>query len=123
MARQTTITLIDDFDGSKVANDTVPFGLDGVEYEIDLTTKNAEKLRALLGPYIAAGRRAGRKPALGARATDPETPAIRAWARDHGVSVPARGRIPHDVREAFRQARTKSGRPSRSRKSVDAVAS
>lgn len=45
MAKKVTVTLVDDFDGSGAADETVEFGLDGVTYEIDLSTKNATKLR------------------------------------------------------------------------------
>lgn len=43
MAKKVTVTLVDDFDGSGAADETVEFGLDGVTYEIDLSTKNATK--------------------------------------------------------------------------------
>ena len=65
MARQTITRLIDDLDQSE-ADETVRFGLDGVQYEIDLSAKNAAKLRDLLQPYIAAGKRINR---AGGRAT------------------------------------------------------
>lgn len=42
----------------KPADETVEFALDRVGYVIDLTEKNANKLRLALAPYITAGRRA-----------------------------------------------------------------
>lgn len=57
MAKKVTVTLVDDFDGSGAADETVEFGLDGVTYEIDLSTKNATKLRGDLKQWVAAGRR------------------------------------------------------------------
>jgi hypothetical protein len=43
----------------------VAFTLDGVTYEIDLSTKNANKLRAAFEPWIEAGRaRRGTAPKL-----------------------------------------------------------
>lgn len=65
MAKKVTVTLVDDFDGSGAADETVEFGLDGVTYEIDLSTKNATKLRGDLKQWVAAGRctrRGGRLP-------------------------------------------------------------
>src|ERR1700682_3037940 len=59
MAKKVTVTLVDDFDGSGAADETVEFGLDGVTYEIDLSTKNAAKLRSDLKQWVAAGRRVG----------------------------------------------------------------
>lgn len=41
----------------KPADETVEFALDRVGYVIDLTEKNASKLRLALAPYITAGRR------------------------------------------------------------------
>jgi hypothetical protein len=46
MASKSTIELLDDVDG-KPASETIIFGLDGREFEIDLTEKNA---RSAAGP-------------------------------------------------------------------------
>ncbi|MGH3543252.1 MAG: histone-like nucleoid-structuring protein Lsr2, partial [Mycobacterium sp.] len=59
MAKKVTVTLVDDFDREGAADETVEFGLDGVSYEIDLTTKNATKLRGDLKKWVEAGRRVG----------------------------------------------------------------
>jgi len=58
MAKRVTIEILDDTNGSP-AEQTVPFGLDGVAYEIDLSTTNANALREALAPYVAAARRTG----------------------------------------------------------------
>ena len=47
MATLTTVTVVDDLDGSEAA-ESVEFALDGVAYEIDLSEDNAEKLRDAL---------------------------------------------------------------------------
>jgi hypothetical protein len=52
MARQIITVLTDDLDGGDAAR-TVEFGLDGVSYMIDLSQKNAGKLRKSLEPYLA----------------------------------------------------------------------
>lgn len=107
MAQRVNIELVDDIDG-KAADSTVTFGLDGVTYEIDLSDKNAAKLRDQLATYIAAGRRVGKTPgvkAKGAAKTGPNPKEVRAWAKDNGFpDVPDRGRIPADVMEAFNSA-------------------
>ena len=59
MAKKVTVTLVDDFDGEGAADETVEFGLDGVSYEIDLSSKNATKLRHDLKQWVDAGRRVG----------------------------------------------------------------
>jgi nucleoid-associated protein Lsr2 len=80
------------------------FGND--EYELDLTADNYAKLRKKLQPYFAAGRRLRAR-----RATGPRTAAsrqrsgdIRAWARDHGIEVSDRGRIPAEVIARYQSA-------------------
>ncbi len=58
MAQKIHVELVDDVDGSPAA-ETVSFGLDGVQYQIDLSEGNATALREALAPYIGHGRRAG----------------------------------------------------------------
>ena len=107
MAQRVHIVLEDDLDGN-VADETVTFGLDGVNYEIDLSRKNATKLRDALALYVGSGRRAsgraGRKPARGRAATGPSALEIREWARAQGYEVSDRGRVPADVRAAYEAA-------------------
>ncbi|WP_329456669.1 histone-like nucleoid-structuring protein Lsr2 [Streptomyces sp. NBC_01497] len=110
MAQRVVVTLSDDMDGGEAA-ETVAFGLDGKSYEIDLNPANAKKLRKALAPYVAAGRRqtnASKRGKLRASyhhtSLDPDPAAVRAWAQSHKMDVPARGRIPKRVYEAFREA-------------------
>ncbi|MBN9376412.1 MAG: Lsr2 family protein, partial [Cellulomonas sp.] len=42
MAQKVQVLLVDDLDGG-TADETVTFALDGISYEIDLTTENAAK--------------------------------------------------------------------------------
>ena len=56
MAQKIQVLLIDELDGGE-AEGTVRFGLDGVEYEIDLSAEHAEALRSALAPFISAARR------------------------------------------------------------------
>lgn len=112
MAQKVTVSLIDDLDGDK-ADETVEFGLDGKNYEIDLSSGNAGKLRDALADYVAAARRPGgrRRSGSGAAAAAARRPAvdreqnqaIRDWARKRGMKVSDRGRIPADVLEAYHQ--------------------
>ncbi len=109
MATKVTVSLIDDVDG-ELADETVQFGLDGVGYEIDLSEKNANKMREDLLPWVEAGRRiAGsrRRRGVGTRgvSVDREQSAeIREWARKNGYEVAGRGRIPAEALEAYRAA-------------------
>jgi hypothetical protein len=49
--RRVTIELIDDLDGTQ-AGETVCFELDGQNYEIELSSSNADEFRKVLTPYI-----------------------------------------------------------------------
>lgn len=111
MAQKHIVQLIDDIDGGE-ANETVAFGLDGAQYEIDLSSKNAAKLRDALAVYVASARRAGRgsraagagtgrRAARPARSDREQTQAIREWARKNGHKVGDKGRIPASVLEAY----------------------
>ena len=107
MAQKVNIVLVDDIDQSD-ADETVTFGLDGKEYAIDLTTKNAQSLRDALAPYVAHGRpvsgRGARRASAKAAAGGTAPSEIRAWARDNGFDVPERGRVAAEVREAYAAA-------------------
>ena len=62
MAQKVTIVLEDDLDGGP-ADETVRFGFEGTDYEIDLSAKNARAFRKGLAPFIEHARKAGRGPA------------------------------------------------------------
>jgi hypothetical protein len=106
MAQKTTVVLEDDLDGGP-ANETLRFGIDGTEYEIDLSTANATAFRDQLAPYIAhargAGRAARRRPSRTAASRERSSD-IRAWAKDQGVVLSARGRIPASIAERYEAA-------------------
>ncbi|MFF8031254.1 MULTISPECIES: Lsr2 family protein [unclassified Streptomyces] len=105
MAQKVVVTLFDDIDGSEAA-ETIAFGLDGKSYEIDLNEVNAQQLRKALAPYVDAGRKRARSGRT-YRQTEvaPDPAAVRAWAQANRMDVPARGRIPKKVYEAFAAAR------------------
>lgn len=109
MAQKVHIVLVDDIDESE-ADESVSFALDGKEYAIDLNAANATKLREALAPYVAharpvsgRGRRAGGSRAASS-ATGPAPAEIRAWARENGFTVPDRGRVSQEVRDAYAAA-------------------
>jgi len=55
VAQQTTVVLIDDLDGAR-AVETVAFSLDGAQFEIDLSKRNARALRKALAPFTSVAR-------------------------------------------------------------------
>ncbi|ALL79971.1 hypothetical protein AD006_32685 (plasmid) [Pseudonocardia sp. EC080610-09] len=119
MAQIETVHFVDDLDGG-TAEETVAFAVDGRWYAIDLSARNAGKLRAVLADYVAAARRASspqsrgtgrnsRAGGTGALSTEQRehNNAIRQWARANGFSIADRGRISAEVIEAFN---TRAGR-------------
>jgi hypothetical protein len=106
MATRTTLTLEDDLDGG-VADETLRFALGGAEYEIDLSNKNARVFRRQLAPFVEHARKAGsgsrRRPARPA-SDRARSAAVRAWAREQGITVSERGRIAAGVVERYEAA-------------------
>jgi Lsr2 len=112
------VTLEDDLDGGP-AEETVRFGIGSAEYEIDLNAKNAARFRKQLASFIEHARRAGsrsRRPVRTA-ASRRRSHDIREWARQQGIEVSERGRIPARVSREYDAAASRStaGPPSRRR--------
>lgn len=106
MAQRVQVILEDDIDGS-TADETIRFGLDGVDYEIDLSEANAEKLRSDLAQWVGHARRLSRGRAstsTAGRKGGGSPTEIRAWAQANNIEVNARGRVPASVREAYEAA-------------------
>lgn len=110
MAQQVLVQLVDDLDGTSSDDiSTVRFGLDGVEYEIDLSDPNAERLRKSLADFVGVARRTGgrlRRSATpnGKSANPGEASLIREWALENGYELSARERMPGHVVEAYKEA-------------------
>lgn len=120
MIQRVQTLYVDDCDGQSPADETVLFALDGVNYEIDLTHDNAEKLRAAIRPWQEHARRArsGRRVGRGGTAAVPgvrrahratridpaQSRAIREWAAANGMEVSGRGKIPAAVHQAYEAA-------------------
>jgi Lsr2 len=97
MATKITVALEDDLDGGP-ADQTVRFGVGGTDYEIDLNKKNVKAFRKQLAPFVEHARKAGRgqrRPR--SSSTRQRSSDIRAWAKQQGIAVSARGRIPATV--------------------------
>lgn len=116
MAKTTIVQLIDDTDGGE-AHETVVFELDGKKYTIDLSTKNAAKLRKLLKPFVeratkvAPARKAGKvaRARRAVEAVEAVTASDRAWLQDNypELGVGNRGRLSTRALEVLREARAK----------------
>jgi hypothetical protein len=109
MAQKIQTLFIDDLDGGD-AEGTVRFGLDGMEYEIDLSAAHAKALRKAVQKYVAAGRKVtpARRPGRSnsRRATDgaPNPTDVREWAKSQGIDVKDRGRVSSDLVVKFQAA-------------------
>jgi len=107
MAQRALIKLVDDLDHQEIEADgqTVRFAYQGIQYEIDLSDKNAKKLDKALAPFVAAARRvSARAPRSKAIAATVDTRAVRKWAESNGIEVSNRGRIPAQVLAQYRAA-------------------
>ncbi len=108
MARRTVVELVDDLDGSPAVQ-TVRFGYDDRNYEIELSEAHAAELDEFLAPYLEHARQISDGDRAGRRRRPPQQPredtqAIRGWAREHGYQVSNRGRLPTDVVAAYQAA-------------------
>jgi hypothetical protein len=106
VAQKVTVALEDDLTGGP-ADQTIRFAFEGTGYEIDLNAKNAATFSEQLAPYLAHARRAGwaQPQRLGRTAAGRQRSGdIRAWAKEHGLAVSERGRIPASVMDQYNAA-------------------
>jgi Lsr2 len=110
MAQKVQTLFIDDIDGGE-AEGTVRFGLDGADYEIDLSAAHSKALRKAAAKYIAAGRkvsgparRRGQGSGRKNSGSGPSPSEVREWAKAQGIEVRDRGRVPSELVVKFRAA-------------------
>lgn len=117
MAERVIRQLIDDIDGSEIADgkgESIEFSIRGERYRIDLSAQNVTKFDKALSPYlkaatkVSASRSSARKPAT-KRSGRSRTPRVqlsqvREWASENGYEVSSRGRIAADIVEAYEAA-------------------
>jgi hypothetical protein len=109
MAQKVQIMLLCDLDDGNVdAEETLQFSLGNTAYEVDVCAKHAQQIRDGLEPFVEHARKVG---AAGTnrrhqRTTGnrQETASIRSWAKDHGVQINERGRIPASVVREYEAA-------------------
>ncbi len=103
VAQKVSVTFACDYDQKEIRagqHRTRRFSLDGREYEIDLCSKHSQKLDQVVHQYAEQARRASARPGRTKRRTTAHrqhSAAIRTWAKQAGISVSDRGRIPADV--------------------------
>lgn len=109
MAQRTEVIVTDDIDGSTEDVTSVQFSWGGTDYEIDLSPGNRAIADERFGDFITHARRAGRATANGhapkRRRDRGNSGDIREWAKDHGITVSERGRIPVSVIAQYEASR------------------
>ena len=105
MATKVLTTLQDDIDGSN-AVETVRFGLDGVEWEIDLSERNANRLRNSLSDFISHGRKVGgqRRRKAGNSSSEFDPKAVRSLDKAAASKQGRQVGLSCTVAEAFHRA-------------------
>jgi hypothetical protein len=104
--QRVEVHLEDDLTGGP-ADETVKFGMDGVDYEVDLSTRHASEFRRLLAQFVEHARmvRSQRShPRARTAASRERSRQIRAWAERQGFSVAEHGRLPANVIEEYELA-------------------
>ena len=107
MAQKVQVLLVDDIDGG-AADESVTFALDGISYEIDLSTAHATELREAFAQWVGHARKVGGRTAPRSSAAPrsrsrggSDAQAIREWAKENGHHVSERGRISAEVKAAY----------------------
>ena len=100
--KKVEVVLVDDIDGTATAQETVKFTYRGKTYEIDLSEANLAKFDKFMEQYTAKARSYG-----GSSRSKKEQASrddIRSWAKEQGLKVGARGRIPASVLREYYKA-------------------
>jgi hypothetical protein len=103
VAQKLSVTYACDFDQKEIGpseHRVRRFSIDGRDYEMDLCERHSEKFDEAVSRFVASARRgSGRQPRAKRRtaAHRKHSAQIRAWAKEHGMAVSERGRIPADV--------------------------
>lgn len=109
MAKKTVEKFYSDLSGDEIdtPSPTVTFTFDGVGYEVDLTEAERQAFADAVAPYIAVGRRAAGRASssrTASRKSGVDAKAVREWAQEQGLDVPARGRVPASLIQAYQDA-------------------
>lgn len=112
MAQKVQVLLLCDLEeGNAEAEETLQFALGNTSYEIDVCSQHAQQIRTSLEPFVAHARKAGTATSGGGRrrrerpaSNREQSASIRSWAKDRGIQVNERGRIPASVVKEYEQA-------------------
>lgn len=110
MASRVITQLVSDLSGDEIVDgdgETIDFSYRGTSYSIDLTSKEAAGFDKSIAMYLEHGTKRGssrRTAKSGGSSSGSDAKAVRAWAKDQGIDIPERGRIPADVRAQYEKA-------------------
>lgn len=104
--QRVEVQLEDDLTGGP-ADETVAFGVSGIAYEIDLSSRHAADFRRRLAPFVERARLLHpqrRRGTFRTAASRERSRQIRAWAERQGLPVSDHGRLPGDVIRQYETA-------------------
>ena len=107
MAKTLVEVLVDDLDGTE-AVESVRLGWNGQWRQLELSERNLAALSKAIDRFWDAGRpvkgdvAARRRAGTATAGRDPR--AIRVWAAENRIAVPARGRIPREIEDRYNEA-------------------
>ncbi|CAA9238242.1 MAG: hypothetical protein AVDCRST_MAG50-1528 [uncultured Acidimicrobiales bacterium] len=107
MARRTTIITTCDLCDKETENPSkVNLGWNRSQWELDLCDRDFAAVSKQFDAWVDQGRKVTNRGGGGGRRTSPpsDLESVRAWARDQGLDVKSRGRIPGSVMEAYTAA-------------------
>jgi hypothetical protein len=110
--QKVEVQLEDDLTGGP-ADETVMFGVDGRDYQIDLNAKHAASFRRQVAAFVQHARpvalRRSRSTAARSKASRERSRQIRAWAGRRGFEIAEHGRLPGHVIQQYESAHADAG--------------
>jgi hypothetical protein len=112
VAQRVSVTYACDFDDKAIPpgeQHRHTFGIDDQEYEIDLCAEHSEEFSEAVGRFAEHARRGAPRGAGRRRRTAANrqrSAEIRAWAKNSGIEISDRGRIPAHVLAGFESTKS-----------------
>lgn len=99
------VQLVCDLDENEAAG-TTRLAVDNRHYRLDLCEEHANHLAGTLAPFLdVATRDTGNGQPKPRASRNGQAKQIRQWARDNGIQIPDRGRIPADIVQQYQATR------------------
>lgn len=105
MARREVTQIFDDLDNQPLDEADVRvirFAVNGTDYVLDVSEKNANRFYEIIGPYVEAARKV---PSIrthkGATIAAYDPKQVREWAIRNGYTVARRGKLSQEIIDAY----------------------